>query len=170
MPVEVRDITDIRKLNDRPLTETAFTDVSVNLTKKAPDAAEYKYEMFAYIVTAVNHLGVESGPSPYVLTIPSDPAHVLCRERGETAELKWNANPEEKIAGYHVYKLGKGHWDIVRVTEQPVKATTFTHQVGKGTSRFWVVAVDALGQEGEPSSPVWFNQRSKGFFEGEWHQ
>ena len=47
---------------------------------------------------------------------------------------------------------------------------TVTHEGGKGVTRYWVVAVDALGQEGQPSSPVWHNQSYKGFFSGEWHQ
>src|SRR5207302_1036095 len=119
---------------------------------------------------AVNRLGTESGPSPYALTIPSEPAHVFNREHGDTAELKWAANPEKGIAGYHVYKLGKSHWEIVRVTETPIQATTFSHKGGRNTTRYWVVAVDALGQEGQPSSPVWHHQRYQGFFKGDWHQ
>src|SRR5258706_334940 len=51
-----------------------------------------------------------------------------------------------------------------------VTETTFTHRGGKETTRYWVVALDALGQEGQPSSPAWFGKSYKGFFEGEWHQ
>ncbi|HEY7426529.1 MAG TPA: hypothetical protein VH682_20005 [Gemmataceae bacterium] len=170
LPVEVRDIADLKKLNDRPLTETAFTDTTVGLARKDRDPAEYRYHVYAYLVTAVNRLGTESGPSPYALTIPSAPENVLCREQGETAELKWTPNAEKGIAGYHIYKLGKGSWEIVRVTDKPIEKPSFQHQGGRGTTRYWVVAVDALGQEGEPSSPVWFNHRYKGFFSGEWHQ
>jgi hypothetical protein len=39
-----------------------------------------------------------------------------------------------------------------------------------GRTRYWVVAVDALGQEGEPSAPAWDGQSYKGFYPGEWHQ
>jgi hypothetical protein len=169
MPVEVRDITDIRKLNDQPVTANTFTDPDVKLTKKDAEATEYKYHVYAYIVRAVNRLGTESGPSPYALTIPSEPANVLNREAGGTANLKWDTSPERGIAGYRVYKL-EGTWNIVRLTDEPIKATTFTHDGGKGVGRYWVVAVDALGQEGQPSSPVWHNQSYKGFFDGEWHQ
>jgi len=41
---------------------------------------------------------------------------------------------------------------------------------GGGHARYSVVAVDSLGQEGEPSSPVWFGQSYQGFFTGDWHQ
>jgi hypothetical protein len=85
------------------------------------------------------------------------------------AELKWDA-AGKGIAGHHVYKLGKGVWEIIRVTEAPIRGNTFTHQGGRNATRYWIVAVDGLGQEGEPSSPVWHNQSYKGFFTGEWHQ
>jgi hypothetical protein len=170
VPVEVRDVADLRKLNERPLTGTTFTDGKVQLAKAGHSPDELKFNVYAYLVTAVNRLGTESGPSPYALTFPSAPEHVLCRERDDSAELKWAPNPEKGIVGYHVYKLGKGVWEIVRLTESPVAATSFSHKAGRATTRYWVVAVDALGQEGEPSSPVWANHSYKGFFTGEWHQ
>jgi hypothetical protein len=166
-PVEVRDITEIRKLNDAPLTATTFTD-KVELNKTEPAAGEYRFHVYAYIVKAVNKLGTESGPSPYAMTLPSEPENVLCREAaGGTAELKWDASAEKGIAGYRIYKL-KGTWEIVQVTPEPTKATTFSDKPG-GQTRYWIVAVDALGQEGQPSSPVWYNRSYKGFFSGEWH-
>lgn len=116
----------------------------------------------------MNRLGVESGPSPYALTIPSEPKNVFNREAGETANLKWEANPEGNIAGYHVYKL-RGTWRITRVTMQPLTSTAFTHTGGKDSTRYGVVAVDALGQQGQPSSPVWHQQNYRGFFAGDWH-
>ena len=73
------------------------------------------------------------------------------------------------MSGYHVYKL-EGTGKVVRVTENPLAAATLLHRVGRGTTRFWGVAVDALGQEGEPSSPAWFNHSYRGFYPGEWHQ
>jgi hypothetical protein len=166
-PVEVRDITGLKKLNDRPLTRTSFLD-RVSLSRPGPESGGYKYAVHAYVLRAVNKLGVESGPSPYALTIPSEPANVLSREKGNIAELKWDANPEKGIAGYRVYKLD-GIWSIVRLTAEPLKRTTFKHKA-RGVTRYWVVAVDALGQEGQPSSPVWHGRRYKGFFKGEWHQ
>ena len=125
----------------------------------------------AYVVRAVNRLGVESGLSPYALTIPSTPRQVFLREReDDVAEIRWAENPERAIAGYRIYKLGASHWEIVRVNDEPVRATTFRHDAGEGTTRYWVVAVDRLGQEGQPSSAVWYRHDYRDFFEGEWHQ
>jgi len=166
LPVEVRDITDIQKLNAQPLRQTTLLN-RVDLTKK-DDSSDYKYTVYAYLIKAVNQLGTESGPSPYALTIPSEPTHFLTRTQGGATELKWVPNPEKSIAGYRLYKL-EGTWNVVRVTDEPVRATTFLHKAA-GTTRYWVVAVDALGQEGQPSSPVWHNRSYTGFFQGEWHQ
>ncbi len=170
VPAEVRDITDIRKLNDQPLTATTYLDGHADLFRKDAEPDGYRYNLYAYIVRAVNELGTESGPSPYALTIPSEPTSVFCREQGTDAELKWEPNSEQGIAGYHVYKLGKGRMEILRVTDKPIAETTFRHAAGRETTRYWVTAVDALGQEGQPSSPVWYRQSYQGFFAGEWHQ
>jgi len=166
--VEVLDITSMEKRNDRPLEEADFTD-AVDLTRTSPEAGDYKHAVYAYVVRAVNRLGVESGPSPYALTIPSEPVNLFCREEGEVAELKWDPSPENRVAGYHVYKL-EGTWSIIRITPEPIRETRFRHRAGQGPTRYWVVAVDALGQEGQPSSPAWFGQAHRGFFTGEWHQ
>ncbi|HYH67439.1 MAG TPA: fibronectin type III domain-containing protein [Urbifossiella sp.] len=166
--VQVRDLTGLTKLNPALLTAPTFTD-AVDLAAPTAAAGGYRFGVYAYVVRAVNRLGTESGPSPYALTIPSTPLNILCREQGEVAELKWDAAREAGVTGYHVYKL-EGTWKVVRVTEKPLAATTLLHRVGRGTTRFWVVAVDALGQEGEPSSPAWFNHSYRGFYPGEWHQ
>ncbi len=168
MVVKVTNITNWTRLNHGSLTETTYSDAS-DLTRKSPEAADYKFAVFAYVLRAVNKLGVESGPSPYALTIPSEPVNVLCRENRETAELKWDASPETGISGYRVYGL-KGTWEIVSLTPQVVTEPRFSHRAGSNSTRYWVVAVDAIGQEGQPSSPAWANHGYKGFYPGEWHQ
>jgi hypothetical protein len=61
-----------------------------------------------------------------------------------------------------------------RLTDDPVKETRYTDaQAGTEPRRYWVVAVDALGQEGIPSSPAWHYRTQRRFYEpfvGEWHQ
>jgi hypothetical protein len=136
----------------------------------------YGRAVFAYRVRAVNALGVEGGPSPYFLTIPSAPQHVFSRERGTKCDLKWAKNPEKGLRGYRVYRLD-GRFDdrpVSRLTPDPIAGPTFTDETaGKVARRYHLVAVDALGQEGLPSAPVWFEREWKVFyrpFTGEWHQ
>jgi hypothetical protein len=63
---------------------------------------------------------------------------------------------------------------VTRLTADPVAGTTFTDpKATRETKRYWVVAVDALGQEGVPSAPAWhWRQFRKVYqpFTGEWHQ
>ena len=52
-------------------------------------------------------------------------------------------------------------------------AATFADDSVKGQARYYLIAVDALGQEGFPSAPAWCNRRLKDLyapFTGEWHQ
>jgi len=60
------------------------------------------------------------------------------------------------------------------MTVDPIKDLTFSDPAaGKHSRRYHAVAVDALGQEGFPSAPVWYNREWKRFYEafaGEWHQ
>jgi hypothetical protein len=90
--------------------------------------------------------------------------------------LKWQANREKGIAGYRVYRMD-GRYDnepVSRLAEEPITRTTFEDDAaGKETRRYYVIAVDALGQEGFPSSPVWFQREWRDYyvpFIGEWHQ
>jgi hypothetical protein len=96
--VKVTDITGIRKLNDQLVSGNSFAD-SVDLTRKGPEAADYKYAVYAYIIRAVNNLGVESGPSPYALTIPSEPINLLCRERGGHSRIKVDSESRKRYRG-----------------------------------------------------------------------
>lgn len=131
-------------------------------------AGGYAFKVHAYIVRAVNRLGVESGPSPYALTFPSAPRHVLVREVDGGTKVKWADNPEKAIAGYHVYRMTAANSRPKRLTDAPLKTTAFTDP-RKGLARYFIVAVDSLGQEGEPSAPAWAGHRYPTFYEGDWH-
>jgi hypothetical protein len=169
--VGVSDITGIRRLNDEPLSDPGYLDSALDLRNRGPQSGDYRWAVFAYVLRAVNRLGTESGPSPYALTIPSEPRGVLLREEDDTAEIRWDPAPEESVVGYHVYKLGKSHWEILRVTDEPVGEPRFRHEAGPRTTRYWIVAVDRLGQQGAPSTPVWYrHSRYRDFCAGEWHQ
>jgi len=189
----IRRIGEFEQLTDEPVKGTRFVD-TVDLTAPQelegtavsedrlssehfdPNGKPYHLAVFAYRIRSVNAIGVESGPSPFFLTIPSSPQWAFSKEEGTTCHLKWAKNLEKNLKGYRVYRLD-GRWDsdpISRLTEKPIEALSFSDQTaGKKTRRYHVVAVDALGQEGLPSSPVWFNREWKRFYEPfttDWHQ
>lgn len=159
----------------RPVGEAVF-DRRLHAEHVDEEGRPYRFAVYAYRVRAVNLLGVAGGPSPAVLTIPSAPQYVFSREDGERCHLKWAPNPERGIAGYRVYRMD-GRYNsapIRRLSAEPLAAWTYTDPAaGTRTRRYYVVAIDALGQEGCPSAPVWSQREWRRFYEpfvGEWHQ
>jgi hypothetical protein len=190
----IRRIGAFERLTATPLKEPAFSDTKIDLTKKETVTGDpiyerklnleqidsmgqpYRFTVYAYRVRAVNTAGVESGPSPPFFTIPTAPQWLFTREEGTSCDLTWQPNPEKELRGYHVYRMD-GRYDkdaIPRLTPEPVATTTWRDDAaGKSTRRYYVVAVDALGQEGFPTSPVWFEREWKQYYKpfiGEWHQ
>src|SRR5262249_25823941 len=165
----VRAIGPFQQLTREPVKETTYTDTDLDLARPKPVEGDvqvvrrftdeqldpkgkpYRYAVFAYRVRAVNALGVESGPSPWWLTIPSSPQWVFAKEDGEQARLKWAANPEDGVKGYRVYRMegpkqnGPGQ-KVTRLTADPVAEKGYNDAAAtKDTKRYWVVAVDTLG-------------------------
>lgn len=201
-PLESPSVGAIRKIgifvplnhNLKPISGSSYMDTEVDFTKQPGVGGEpsferkfhdeefdaegriYRLGVYAYRVRAVNAAGKVSGPSAAVLTIPSSPQFVFAKEEGTACHVKWKANLEKGIRGYRVYRMdGRYSKDpIARLTAQPQTELTFTDPAaGKSTRRYYIVAVDALGQEGFPSSPVWFNREWEPFYKpfvGEWHQ
>jgi hypothetical protein len=190
----IRRIGPFERLTKEAITNTAFIDEEVNLREPLEITGEpsfdsrlhaehidgsgraYRLAVMAYRIRAVGKNGAEGGPSPAMLTIPSSPQHVFSREDGTMCRLKWSPNPEKGIAGYRVYRMD-GRFDkepVSRLTADPATETTFNDSTaGKSTRRYYVVAVDALGQEGYPSSPVWHQREWRDFYKpfvGDWHQ
>lgn len=190
----IRRIGTFQRLTGEPIEGNAFVDESIDLA--TPQAVQgepiyerdlhgehldrggrpYRYAVFAYRVVGVDRSGTLSGPSPAVLTIPASPQQVFGREDGTSCDLKWEPNSGKGIAGYRVYRLD-GRWNsdpVSRLTPDPVAATSYQDAAaGRATRRYYVVAVDALGQEGFPSSPVWFQREWGQYYEPfirDWHQ
>jgi hypothetical protein len=182
------------QITAEPVKRSSFVDTAVNLSQPAAidgettyerkfddeqfdrEGGPYRFGVYAYRVRAVNALRVAGGASPAVLTVPSSPQFFYSKEDGESCQLRWQANPERDIRGYRVYRMD-GRYDkdpITRLTAEPIAETTFADSgAGRPTRRYYVVAVDALGQEGFPSSPVWYRREWRDFyvpFTGEWHQ
>jgi len=190
----IRRIGAFQVLTREPLKNSTFTDTTVDLRKPAPIAGDplferkysleqldpsgrpYGYAVYAYRIRAVNKDGATSGPSPPFFTIPSPPQSLFSREDGATCQLKWESSPEQGLKGYRVYRMD-GRYDkdaIPRLTPEPITATAWKDETaGKSARRYYVVAVDALGQEGFPSAPVWFEREWKQYYQpftGDWHQ
>lgn len=193
----IRAIGPFVRLTKEPIKGTTWSDPNVDLRKPAtfegepivlhrfpadrldPKGKPYRYGVHAYRVRAVNRLGVEAGPGPFALTIPSSPEWLFSKEEGTTCHLKWAGNAEKGIKGYRVYRMesprinGPGQ-PTTRVTEDLLTEARFSDtKAGDVTRRYWVVAVDALGQEGFPSAPTWHLRQFRKYYQpftGEWHQ
>ena len=189
----IRAMGEFKPITKELVKGTTFVETTVNFGAGQQDVAAsiygsnferyrdaegkpYPWAVYAYRIHAVNHLGVESGDSPWFLSVPGPVEHVFSREDVRTVHLKWAAHTSKGIVGYNVYRM----WDrfgakpIERLNEKPVKAPRFTDpKAARPTHRYFVAAVDALGQEGLISSPVWSYREWRRFyapFEGEWHQ
>lgn len=193
----IKAIGAFTRITREPIRETRFTDTSIDLSKPTtvgkdsqfqhrfrddqldPKGKSYRYGVYAYRIRAINPSDVESGPSPYFLTIPSAPQSAFAQEDGSECKLKWLRNNEWDIKGYRIYRMegpkinGPGQ-KVTRLNDEPLWRNTFTDKdASKETKRYWIVAVDALGQEGFPSAPVWHYRQYRKFYEpfvGEWHQ
>jgi hypothetical protein len=190
----IRRIGPFQRLTKKAIAETSYVDDEIDLRKPQtidgepsfdrPLHAEhldesgraYRWGVAAYRIRAVDESETEGGPSAAVLTIPSSPQHLFSREDGTTCRLKWSPNPEKSIAGYRVYRMD-GRYDkepVSRLTDKSVESTAFEDATaGKSTRRYYVIAVDTLGQEGCPSSPVWFQREWREYYRpfiGDWHQ
>jgi hypothetical protein len=193
----IRAIGTFTRLTKDPIRTLEYKDTGLDLTRPTPVEGKpifthrfrrdqldprgkpYRLAVYAYRIRAVNQLGIESGPSPYFLTIPSAPQWLLSREDGTKCHLKWAASPEKSLKGYRVYRMesprinGPGQ-KVTRLTADPLTEPRYTDLgAGKDTRRFWIVAVDALDQEGLPSAPAWHYREYRRYYEpfvGKWHQ
>ncbi|MCL4202538.1 MAG: hypothetical protein KJ000_08575 [Pirellulaceae bacterium] len=190
----IHRIGPFQRLTETPIQSTSFVDQQIDLSR--PQVVEgdpvyeremhrdqldvggrlYRWGVYAYRIRVVGDSDAESGPSPATCTIPASPQHLFSREDGTACQLKWAADPTQAVAGYRVYRMD-GRWDkdpVSRLMEDPVAEPAFTDPTaGKSTRRYYVVAVDRLGQEGFPSSPVWFRREWQHYYEpfvGPWHQ
>lgn len=190
----IRRIGQFKTLSAKPLSATTFVDDTIDLTKPQVVEGEpiydrdlhdehldrngrpYRFAVYAYRVRCVDESGELGGTSPATFTIPPSPEQVFSREADTKCDLKWAANPNKGLTGYRVYRLD-GRYDkepVSRLTASPIAETSFTDTTaGKDSRRYYIIAVDALGQEGFPSSPVWYDREWKDYykpFTGEWHQ
>jgi hypothetical protein len=144
------------KLNAAPVTEAQFDDER----ELARTTGLFDHEIRAYHVRAVDANGRESGPSATVLTLASPVPGVKAEEQPDGSTLvRWGASPEEHVRGYAVYRMDEFNPTLfIRITPALIKDTRYVDwcETPKAERRrYYVLAVDALGQEGIPSNGAW---------------
>jgi HEAT repeat protein len=152
-PSSLANIGEFKRLTEKPITSTTFADAR----RLAEATGLFNHEVRGYQVRAVNALGVESGPSAMGLTLTSSvPRDRVVEQPDGTTLITWEAVPEKAIRGYAVYRMdGYRPSFAVRLNAQPVTGTSYVDRPETPRSerrRYYVVAVDALGEEGLPSS------------------
>ena len=138
-------------LNKEPLRTNAYKD-----TTAAND------KTYFYIVRSVDSPARPWRESP-------DSSEVSATSRDKTAPLRpegltvvpgvnrafltWNENKERDLAGYHVYRSIKSGKNYERLTDRPVKRTTYSDETVKAVTAYYyiVTAVDQSGNESPPS-------------------
>ena len=155
---------DFISINTELVITNEYID-NVNLIN--PDInATYPYKVYAYRIKAVNMFGVESGWSPYWLTISKPPTGLQVSKDDDNFYLSWTPPHDgEGIDGYRIYVVyGRGvpAFEITsELTEGLINQTSVTipktAELG-GHQRFYVTATDNLNQEGIPSAGEWGNR------------
>ncbi len=142
------------KLNAAPLAQRTLTD-----RFELPDPTKV---FVRYVVTAVNRLGVESGPSAWATIIPTEPTGVRVEPTPGGAAVTWRANPQQGIAGYNVYRADDRNAEIRELARKiagPIAATRYLDaaKTDARPAKYYITAIDALGQEGYASYGAWVN-------------
>jgi hypothetical protein len=147
---------DFTKLNSKLIAGTSYNDSGVNLS----GGSIYPYKVYAYYVTAVDSSGHTSGRSPFWFTIPQSPVALAVRNNTSTYDLSWTAphNGGQGITAYRVY-VADTDYTVRELTTNAISQTSYSiSKKGIGTyNRFYITAIDSLGQEGVPSGGVWGN-------------
>ncbi|MCG3179527.1 MAG: hypothetical protein BIFFINMI_01863 [Phycisphaerae bacterium] len=151
-----KSVTEFKKLNAEPVKATELADGR----KLAAAAGLFNHAIRAYYVKAVTAAGVESGPSATVITLTSSVPNVSAEELPDgSTQISWDAAPEAGVRGYTIYRM-----DVTRTSSPfrlnpvPADGTQYIDQCDAPRAerrRYYVVAVDALGQEGLPSTGAW---------------
>ena len=152
---------DYVKINSDLITVNEYTD-NINLVNESPDAV-YPYKVYAYRVKAVNRFGVESGWSPFWLTIPDTVTGLKMSKDENNYYLSWiPLNNGEGIKGYRIFSTYGAH-GIKEITDELTENNSI-HQTSAiipkaidlgRWQRFYVTATDNLNQEGIPSAGIW---------------
>lgn len=146
----------VERLTPRPITGCDFADTR----KLEPAKGLFNHEIRAYHVKAVNAAGVESGPSATVLTLPGSVGSVTAERLSDgSTRIRWAPAREKEIRGYAVYRMDDFRTPLaVRLNPVPVTGCEYIDWSESPKAErqcYYVVAVDALNEEGIPSTGAW---------------
>lgn len=134
-------------LNPRPVSTSLYMDAGLT------NGQTYVYEVRKVSQTPVplEGEGLKASATPKDRTPPGAPMGVKAEKKGNAIALAWQANTEKDLAGYNVYRIMGSQ--AVKLNSTPLKETGFL-DTGAPDHRFiayHVTAVDAEGNESEPS-------------------
>ncbi len=143
-----------KPLNKEPLRKTVFSD-----TAAQNDTTYY------YMVRTVDSPALpwkesvdsgEASATPRDRTPPGRPGGITVVPGVGRVFLTWSENKEKDIAGYYIYRSVKRGSGYKRLTDKPLKRTTFSDETVKsGTTYYYAIsAVDKAGNEGRRSKSV----------------
>jgi hypothetical protein len=113
----------LNPVNRSPLTETRYTDLSVENEKR-----------YVYTVRAVKRMvktdvegrdSLEVPVTPTDLIPPGAPAELVAVPLKNGMELNWRGNREPDLLGYRVYRRKVGEAEFNKVTPEPIPKETF---------------------------------------------
>ncbi len=157
--------TGFVRMNRRPII-TLWLDENVPAEYLYAEVEELqKGATYRYRVSAVDVFGREGPWSEPVAVVARDvrpilpPVGVVARPDGDSVVISWEAAPDYRAAGYHVYRWPYGMDTArVRLTKAPLPATarSFVDHPGEQPTEYVAYAVSTVtedGEEGEPSLP-----------------
>ncbi len=139
-------LTEVNINKDNLITQTNYNDL--NLTD-----GRYKYK-----VTAVDYYGFESVPSDEIqatigdVVPPNAPQNLVAVASDSNVILNWDANTEQDLAGYAVYRQNGADW--IRLNGDALISTNNYTDTGlaNGTYIYRVTAIDMVNNESLPSN------------------
>jgi HEAT repeat protein len=144
------------RLNDSPIKGATFIDSR----PIAKSAGLFNHEIRAYYVEAIDSQGRRSGPSAIVLNLTGSVPRLQATMRPDGSTLlTWQPATEKDIRGYAIYRMDEYRRTLaIRLNPVPVTNTKFVDWCDSSRAerrRYYVVAIDALSQEGLPSTGAW---------------
>lgn len=139
----------LNPLNSKPIEETYYRDIQV------VNDRDYRY-----VVRSVRKAGetlIEGGNAnpitvaPVDLIAPSRPTGLAAFPLAEGMELRWIANPESDVVGYHVYRRRVFEPKFERLTDEIVTETFYVDRSARRDEEYdySVTAIDGSPHQNE---------------------